>query len=85
LISGVPTAIIGALAAAFVRDIVTLQLINGAAGAVANVLVVPFGLIAYTLMYYDLRIRKEGFDLEQQARNLMPDYGSTSYGPPINQ
>jgi hypothetical protein len=31
----------------------------------------PFNLIAYTLMYYDLRVRKEGFDLEQQAQNLL--------------
>ncbi len=35
-----------------------------------NILAVPFGSIAFTLLYYDSRIRKEAFDLEMMARNL---------------
>lgn len=33
-------------------------------GAAVNVLVRPFGFITLTLLYYDLRVRNEGFDLE---------------------
>lgn len=43
-------------------------------GAIVTVLVVPFQLGALTLLYYDLRIRKEGFDLEYMAKAL--DTGS---------
>jgi lysylphosphatidylglycerol synthetase-like protein (DUF2156 family) len=39
----------------------------------ATLIITPFSLIAFTLMYFDLRIRKEGFDLEQQARALASD------------
>lgn len=38
--------------------------------AVIGILVKPFQLGALTLLYYDLRIRKEGFDLEHLARHL---------------
>lgn len=35
-----------------------------------NTLAVPISAAAYILLYYDLRIRKEGFDLEMLAENL---------------
>lgn len=34
----------------------------------------PIQLIAYTLIYYDLRIRKEGFDLMHLARSIDGEY-----------
>lgn len=33
----------------------------------AQILVLPIQLIAYTLLYYDLRVRKEGYDLQLMA------------------
>ncbi|HEY0604525.1 MAG TPA: glycerophosphoryl diester phosphodiesterase membrane domain-containing protein [Herpetosiphonaceae bacterium] len=33
--------------------------------AISEIVVLPFTMIAYTLMFFDLRIRSEGFDLEQ--------------------
>ena len=39
-------------------------------GAVIGVLVSPITLIATTLYYYDLRIRREAFDLEMLAESL---------------
>jgi hypothetical protein len=39
--------------------------------AVIGIVVTPFSMITYTLLYYDLRVRKEGFDLEQQANALL--------------
>lgn len=38
-----------------------------AVGAVATLLLTPVQLIGTILVYYDLRIRKEGFDLDQMA------------------
>lgn len=43
-----------------------LVVLEGAVGTI----VAPLQLIALTLVYYDLRIRKEGFDLETLARAL---------------
>ena len=37
---------------------------------VAGVLVAPIGATALILLYYDLRIRKEGFDLEMLAKTM---------------
>jgi hypothetical protein len=41
-----------------------------AAAAVTSVFVIPIQLIAVTLLYYDLRIRREAFDLEMLAASL---------------
>lgn len=38
--------------------------------ALATVLVTPFGTVVIVLLYFDLRIRKEGFDIEVMAREL---------------
>ena len=89
LITFVPTSIFGAIYAAIALrsgappDFVQQQLVNSVIQAITSVLVTPFSLIAYTLMYYDLRIRKEGFDLEQQARALVAD-PNTGYTQPFN-
>jgi hypothetical protein len=48
----------------------TQQLVSQAAGAVGEVLVSPLSLIALTLLYYDLRIRREAFDIEMLAASL---------------
>lgn len=37
---------------------------------VVAIFIVPFITVVITLLYYDLRIRKEGFDLELMAREL---------------
>ncbi len=39
-------------------------------GQLAQIVSVPFGSIAFTLLYYDGRIRQEAFDLEMMAQNL---------------
>jgi hypothetical protein len=41
-------------------------------GLVARVAALPIGSAALCLFYYDLRIRKEGFDLEVLARSMGP-------------
>lgn len=89
LIQFVPSGILGAIAGALtvrsgtIPDPVQQTILTSVIGAITSLLVTPFSLVAYTLMYYDLRIRKEGFDLEQQARALAPD-ANTGYTQPFN-
>ena len=39
-------------------------------GAVGQMILAPLTYVAWTLLYYDLRVRKEGFDLELLAREI---------------
>ena len=39
-------------------------------GLVVNIISTPIMLIGVTLLYFDLRIRKEAFDIEMMAKNL---------------
>lgn len=41
-------------------------------GSLAGALVLPVNYIAITLMYYDLRVRREGFDLDRLAQQAQP-------------
>ena len=40
--------------------------------ALLNILIYPFVYVLTTILYYDLRVRKEGFDLEMLAATLKP-------------
>jgi len=44
--------------------------INALIGNVINMFLFPFFTVMTTLLYYDLRIRKEGFDLDLMAKEL---------------
>ncbi|HUT75383.1 MAG TPA: hypothetical protein VM221_11205 [Armatimonadota bacterium] len=48
----------------------SLWLVHGLISGLANSLATPVGLVAGILLYYDSRMRKEGFDLEVLAREL---------------
>jgi hypothetical protein len=43
---------------------------RGIFALVAQILAAPIGAVAMILLYYDLRIRKEGFDLAMLAQQL---------------
>lgn len=45
---------------------------QGIFSAIAAALISPIGAFALTLFYYDLRARKEGFDLVTRAERMMP-------------
>ena len=51
-----------------------------AAGNVVTILVYPIVPVVTTLLYYDLRIRKEGFDLELLAGSLDAEPGTSAAG-----
>lgn len=44
--------------------------ISALVSVLATVLVTPFGMLVVVLLYFDLRIRREGFDIEVMAREL---------------
>jgi hypothetical protein len=71
-IIGVPFGIARALSGA--RDVgnpfATLMLLQGVLTMTVQAAVAPVGRIAMILFYYDIRIRKEGFDLELLASAL---------------
>ncbi len=46
------------------------QIIDQVGGGLTSLIVVPFLMCALTVLYYDLRVRREAFDLELLARDL---------------
>jgi hypothetical protein len=46
--------------------------VRALANSLAIVLVTPFGSLITVLLYFDLRIRKEGYDIEVMTRELAP-------------
>lgn len=71
VIAGFPAGIIGgAIGLIFpdpIRDFALRQSLTTLVGYVGQIVVLPLQLIAYTLLYYDMRVRKEGYDMELLA------------------
>jgi len=59
----------------FAESEVLRAFLNQFAGTVSQVLVLPIGAAASILLYYDLRIRKEGFDLQMLAQSMATGQG----------
>lgn len=57
----------------------TMRILDGVASWISGVIVAPIGTIAFSLIYYNQRIRKEAFDLEQLMVSLKP--GETPPSP----
>lgn len=74
LILLMPVAISTAITAPFAGTSLAGALLSTVVQEAASLLVTPISLIASVLMYYDLRIRKEGFDIEllQQLMKSSP-------------
>src|SRR5439155_26169995 len=45
-------------------DVGAKAVLSSALGNLLSIMLTPLGIIAAILLYYDMRIRKEGFDLE---------------------
>ena len=75
--SFVPTfAVQFGVSLAFPGSLEIQTILNQVVTTVLTILLTPITAIANTLLYYDLRVRKEGFDLELMARQLataLPD------------
>ena len=55
------------IGATIITSLITIPALKYAAAAAADILLYPLFGIATTLIYYDARIRKEGFDIEMMA------------------
>lgn len=73
ILAGIVQAVFSGLLLALVAS-VDNEVVNAAAGAVANtagsVLTTPFAAAVIMVVYFDLLVRKEGFDLELLARQV---------------
>lgn len=72
LLVAIPTGIVGGVAGFLFGLLGTMpgRVLGSIAGAVAGVLVRPIEYSGLTLLYYDLRIQKEGLDIQNAANNL---------------
>lgn len=51
-------------------DMIRQEMVGQTSSGVADLLVLPFMISVITVLYYDLRVRKEAFDIELLARDL---------------
>lgn len=58
-----------------------VNLANGILGAVASVLTIPFVAAVIAVIYFDLRVRKEGFDLQLMAQRIGAPAGTLRTAP----
>jgi hypothetical protein len=74
VISGVISGAGGAISSLFMiqGNFLLMNMVNGLFSSVAQIIALPLSTAAAVLVYYDLRIRKEGFDLEMLARSMAP-------------
>ena len=52
------------------QNVVLTQALSGAAGAIAAIIATPFQAAVIAVLYFDLRVRSEGFDLQLLAQRL---------------
>jgi hypothetical protein len=55
--------------------------LSSAMNNLLSIFLTPLGIIAAILLYYDMRIRKEGFDLEMLSRALATEPAAMSVAP----
>lgn len=69
------------------QNVFLTQVLSGAAGAVAAIIATPFQAAVIAVLYFDLRVRAEGFDLQLLAQRLGTANPETAHAallpPPI--
>lgn len=70
IIGGAITAAVSALTFASPDEPVVVFLVGALAGTVAALVTTPFSAAYHTVLYFDLRVRKEAFDLQLLAEHL---------------
>jgi hypothetical protein len=65
----------------FALESTTANVMESALSNLLSIFMTPFGIIADILLYYDLRIRKEGFDLEMLSRAFSVSPNNTGATP----
>jgi hypothetical protein len=70
VVSGVITGVLGALSLADPDNEFVAFVLGAVGGTVASTLTTPFQAAFVTVLYVDLRVRKEGFDLQLLAERI---------------
>lgn len=70
IIVNIPSYVAGVIGAVFVASAPTVWFVSLAIGAAITLLLYPLVSCAMTLYYYDLRVRKEAFDLQLLSEQL---------------
>jgi len=68
------TAVVGGVATAATGSSAALIVVYAIVSVVTPALLLPLVFIATTLLFYDLKIRKEAFDLQTMAETTMPSF-----------
>lgn len=71
------SALVGIMAP---RDFVLQQLITGLVSTLTSLFFLPLQLIAITMYYFDLRTRKEGYDLDTALSQRYPSTDPANWG-----
>lgn len=80
IIASIITGPVQYIVAMFLKDSIVGTAVQSGVSAIASALLEPITAIVLVLLYYDLRIRKEGFDLQMLARDLAAGSGETVTG-----
>jgi hypothetical protein len=87
IIGGILQSIVGALSLTNAGDsVLGVAALNAVGGGIGQLFTTPFPAAVTAVVYYDLRVRKEGFDLQLLADRLgvaPPDAGAGYGGPPV--
>jgi hypothetical protein len=70
IVGGAITAAVSALTFGSPDDPVVVFVVGALAGTVAALVTTPFSAAYHTVLYFDLRVRKEAFDLQLLAEHL---------------
>jgi hypothetical protein len=70
ILTSIPTVVIGAILGSGAGSLAARLLLTGIVGLIIGVLVRPIMIAATTLLFYDLKIRKEAFDLEAMVQQV---------------
>jgi hypothetical protein len=60
-------------------------MLNSALINLVSIFLTPLGIVATILLYYDMRIRKEGFDLEMLSRAITDNTASLAAAPTLSR
>ena len=75
VVSGILGAILGAIFIGILHTgtgTTATAILSTIIGAIVTVFIQPFELAGFVMLYYDLRVRKEGFNLDHMAQQLEP-------------
>jgi hypothetical protein len=71
LIGGILQSVVSALVLTGAGDsVLGVAVVNAVAGGIGQIFTTPFPAAVAAVVYYDLRVRKEGFDLQLMAERL---------------